>query len=105
MSLLTWLPVMGLGLGMALGVDPLAMLFGTPLGMAALAAGVTETSFQALRPFAAQGLHSALYVVPVFGVVLCVVLFAASRTVARDMEKLQSWMRESTEQQTSRNEL
>ena len=28
--------VMGLGLGMALGVDPLAMLFGTPLGMAAL---------------------------------------------------------------------
>jgi len=26
------------------------------------------------------------------------VLFAASRTVARDMEKLQSWMRESTDQ-------
>jgi tight adherence protein B len=42
-SLLTWLPVMGLGLGMALGVDPLSMLFGTPLGMAALAAGVVLT--------------------------------------------------------------
>jgi tight adherence protein B len=42
-SLLTWLPVMGLGLGMALGVDPLAMLFGTPLGMAALTAGVALT--------------------------------------------------------------
>ena len=42
-SLLTWLPVMGLGLGMALGVDPLSILFGTPLGMAALAAGVALT--------------------------------------------------------------
>jgi hypothetical protein len=62
---------------------------------AALAAGVTDTSFQALRPFAAEGLHSALYVVPVFGVLLGLVLFAASRTVAGDMEKLQHWMRES----------
>ena len=66
--------------------------------VAALAAGVTDTSFQALRPFAAEGLHSALYVVPVFGVLLGLVLFAASRTVARDMEKLQRWMRESTDQ-------
>jgi hypothetical protein len=62
---------------------------------AALAAGVTDTSFQALRPFAAEGLHSALYVVPVFGVLLGFVLFAASRTVTRDMEKLQHWMRDS----------
>jgi MFS family permease len=62
---------------------------------AALNAGVTETTFQALRPFAAQGLHSALYIVPVFGVLLGLVLFAASRTVAKDMEKLQRWMRES----------
>ena len=65
---------------------------------AALGAGVTDTSFQALRPFAAEGLHSALYVVPVSGVLLGLVLFAASRTVARDMEKLQRWMRESTDQ-------
>jgi tight adherence protein B len=34
---------MGLGLGIALGVDPLAILIGTPLGMAALAAGVGLT--------------------------------------------------------------
>jgi tight adherence protein B len=39
-SLLTWLPLMGLGLGMALGVDPLAILLGTPLGLAALVAGI-----------------------------------------------------------------
>lgn len=42
-SLLTWLPLMGLGLGIALGVDPLTILIGTPLGMAALAAGVALT--------------------------------------------------------------
>jgi tight adherence protein B len=41
--LLTWLPLMGLGLGIALGVDPLAILLGTPLGLAALAAGVALT--------------------------------------------------------------
>jgi tight adherence protein B len=42
-SLLTWLPLMGLGLGMALGVDPLAILVGTPLGLAALVAGAALT--------------------------------------------------------------
>lgn len=42
-TLLTWLPVLGLGLGVALGVDPLSILLGTPLGMAALAAGVVLT--------------------------------------------------------------
>lgn len=83
-------------LGASLGPVGMGFLSNHYTQKAALAAGVTETSFQALRPFAAQGLHSALYVVPVFGVILCVVLFAASRTVARDMEKLQSWMRESS---------
>nr|WP_258803347.1 hypothetical protein [Pseudarthrobacter sp. NS4] len=42
-TLLTWLPLMGLGLGAALGVDPVAILLGTPLGLAALAAGITLT--------------------------------------------------------------
>lgn len=56
-SLLTWLPAMGLGLGMALGVDPLAMLFGTPLGMAALAAGVALTA--AGRIWSARLVHTA----------------------------------------------
>ena len=71
------------------------MILPPPATRVWLAAGVTDRSFQALRPFAAEGLHSALYVVPVFGVLLGLVLFAASRTVARDMEKLQRWMRES----------
>lgn len=42
-ALLTWLPLMGLGLGAALGVDPLAVLLGTPLGLAAMAAGIALT--------------------------------------------------------------
>jgi MFS family permease len=83
--------VLGASLG-PLGMGSLSSYF---TRQAALAAGVTDTSFQALRPFAAEGLHSALYVVPVFGVLLGLVLLAASRTVARDMENLQRWMRDS----------
>jgi tight adherence protein B len=43
-TLLTWLPLLGLGLGICLGVDPLAMLVGTPIGIAALAAGILLTA-------------------------------------------------------------
>ncbi|WP_426979244.1 hypothetical protein ACQCSU_08180 [Pseudarthrobacter sp. O4] len=42
--LLSWLPVLGLGLGMLLGVDPIDILLGAPLGLAALAAGVALTA-------------------------------------------------------------
>lgn len=42
-TLLSWLPLTGLGLGVALGVDPLAMLLGTPIGFAALVAGAVLT--------------------------------------------------------------
>lgn len=38
--LLTWLPVVGLLLGFALGVDPAEVLFGGPLGRAALCVGI-----------------------------------------------------------------
>ena len=62
---------------------------------AASAAGVTILTHQALEPFRAAGLHSAMYIVPVLGVLLALVLFAASGTVTKDMEKLQHWMRES----------
>ncbi len=60
-SLLTWLPLMGLGLGIALGVDPFAILVGTPLGLAALAAGAGLTaagriwSSRLVRAAAGQG--------------------------------------------------
>ena len=38
--LLGWLPLLGLGLGMLLGVDPVRVLLETPYGTAAFAAGV-----------------------------------------------------------------
>ncbi|UVJ38842.1 type II secretion system F family protein [Arthrobacter sp. CJ23] len=41
--LLSWLPVLGLGLGMVLGVDPLGILLGNAVGVAALVAGVVLT--------------------------------------------------------------
>src|SRR5262249_17374176 len=41
----------------------------------------------------ALGLHQAMYLVPVLAVLLVLVLFAASRTVANDHRKLQEWMK------------
>ena len=60
---------------------------------AATTAGVTILTQPALEPFRAAGLHTAMYIIPALGVLLTLVLFAASRTVAGDMEKLQRWMR------------
>jgi MFS family permease len=57
---------------------------------------------RALEPFRAQGLHTAMYIVPSLAAVLALVLFAASRTVTRDVNKLQAWMNTaSTDQITS----
>jgi MFS family permease len=49
---------------------------------------------RALEPFRAQGLHTAMYIVPALGAALALVLFAASRTVKGDVAKLQAWMRQ-----------
>lgn len=38
--LLSWLPLVGLGLGMLMGVDPLGALFGSPVGWAVLGSGL-----------------------------------------------------------------
>jgi MFS family permease len=46
------------------------------------AAGATQ-----LEPFRGAGLHAAMYAVPIISIALAVVLFAATRTVARDMER------------------
>jgi len=48
---------------------------------------------RALEPFRAQGLHTAMYIVPTLAAVLAIVLFAASRTVKKDVARLQAWMR------------
>ncbi len=65
---------------------------------AAIAAGVTSfTEQKALEPFRAAGLRSAMYLVPILSTFLMIVLFAASRTVKGDVEKIQNWMRENSE--------
>ena len=46
--------------------------------------------------FRGIGLHQAMYVVPILCVGLAIVLFAASRTVGRDMRKLAEWYAESS---------
>jgi hypothetical protein len=43
--------------------------------------------------FKATGLHTAMHIIPLLCFLLAVVLFAASRTVRPDMEKLNAWMR------------
>jgi MFS family permease len=45
-------------------------------------------------PYRALGLHGAMYLLPLVNVLLAGTLFAGARTVARDAEKLQHWMRE-----------
>jgi MFS family permease len=46
----------------------------------------------ALEPFRGEGLHSAMFIIPAVAAVLAVVLFAASRTVKGDVERLRTWM-------------
>jgi MFS family permease len=58
---------------------------------AATAAGVVDHSTAALEPYRAAGLHSAMYAIPLLAVLLAIVLFAASRTVKKDVEALQQW--------------
>ena len=38
-----------------------------------------------------------MYIVPILATLLAVVLFAASRTVKKDVERLQAWMRKPAE--------
>jgi MFS family permease len=67
---------------------------------AAAAAGVAARTPKALEPFRAAGLHAAMYLIPMLFALLAVVLFAASRTVKRDVETLHTWMRQPAAQQT-----
>jgi MFS family permease len=71
---------------------------------AASASGVVEITQKTLEPFRAQGLHSAMYIIPALGCLLTLVLFASSRTVKKDMERLRNWMSQSASQSDSTNE-
>ncbi len=74
-------------------VEPLA--FGAIMAaeLRSLVGEAKGFNVRALEPFRAEGLHTAMYIVPILAVLLALVLLAASRTVAKDVEKLQAWMR------------
>jgi MFS family permease len=55
---------------------------------AAIAAGADPTVRAALEPFRAVGLHQALWTVPVGFFLLALVLWAGSRTIGRDLERV-----------------
>ena len=63
----------------------------------AMAAGVTEFTTASLEPFKAQGLQSAMFVIPFLIVLLALTLYAASRTIEREMNNLSEWMDEASE--------
>ena len=78
-----------------LGTRPEYKLEGTPLMVAEVRSLVGESKgfdLRALEPFRAEGLHTAMYIVPALAVVLAVVLFLASRTIRKDVATLQAWM-------------
>jgi MFS family permease len=57
--------------------------------------GLEKTDLQkALEPHRPQGIQSAMYVLPLVSLLLAITLFGASRTVIKDSERLQRWMRE-----------
>jgi MFS family permease len=83
-------------LGASLGPYGTGLLSDIFTRRAASLAGITEMSQAALEPFRADGLHTAMYAIPILGVLLAIVLLAGSRTVTRDIEKMQAWMKEQT---------
>jgi len=79
-------------LGASIGPWGIGLLSDFFTKRAAQAANVVDMTQSALEPFRADGLHTAMYIIPILGVVLTLVLFAASGTVTKEIEKLQVWM-------------
>jgi MFS family permease len=82
-------------LGASLGPYGTGLLSDFFTKRAAQLAGVTETTQAALEAFRAEGLHTAMYLIPILGVLLTFILFAGSRTVTKEIEGLEAWMKES----------
>src|SRR4029077_4482351 len=74
-------------------VEPLSFAALMAAGLRSLVGESKGSSLRPLEPFRADGLHTAMYIVPALAAILAVVLFAASRTVTKDVAALQAWMR------------
>ena len=75
-------------LGAAFGPVATGLMSDRLTARAARAAGVLGRDALALEPFRAAGLHAALLVVPALALVMAAILWAASRTIARDTQLL-----------------
>lgn len=80
-------------LGASLGPYAVGLISDYFTQQAAASAGITDFTQNSLEPFRAAGLHSAMYIIPILSILLTFVMFAASRTTPREIEKLQNWMR------------
>jgi MFS family permease len=81
-------------LGASLGPLATGMVSDHYTRAAARAGGAFDLGARALEPFRGEGLHQAMYLIPVLAAALTLVLLAAARTVPRDAQALQRWMRE-----------
>lgn len=84
-------------LGGAFGTSLLGMLSDYYAQSAMTAAGASLVNGLVPEQFRAEGLHSAFYAVPLISLALAFVLFAGSRTVTKDMKKLQEFLRKSSQ--------
>ena len=90
-------------LGGAFGTSILGMLSDYFAKQAMVDAGLSVVSAAMIpEQFKAIGLRSAFFAVPVVSLVMAGVLWMASRTVTADMERLQRWMRESSDKNVPR---
>ena len=79
-------------LGGAFGTSMLGMLSDYYAKSAMRAAGATVMN----EAFRAEGLHNAFYIVPMVSLLLAIVLFAGSRTITKDMKRLQEFLRQAS---------
>ena len=84
--------------GGALGPTVIGQLSDHYANQAAVEDGLDLTSLDAAGklPYRAEGLNGAMYALPIASMLLAGSLFAGARTVNRDVENLQRWMREQT---------
>jgi MFS family permease len=75
-------------LGGSLGPYVTGMLSDFFTKRAAALNGVVDVTQTALEPFRAEGLHNAMYIIPVLGIALTLILWAASRTISQETEEV-----------------
>ncbi len=81
-------------LGGAFGTSMLGTASDYYARRAMTAAGASLVNGAIPELYRAEGLHSAFFIVPVVSLALAAVLFIGSRTITKDMKKLQEWLQQ-----------